>query len=171
VTTKRLLLVRHAKAKQGDRDIERPLARRGRDDARVIGEWLDAHAVPDLAVVSPAVRTRQTWECALAALPFEPTLVIDERLYDNTVADLVDAVRDCDEGAAIVALVGHNPSMQAMAARADRPTDVGLEALLSYPTSTVALLDYDGPWRTFAPGQATLVAVEVCRGEFGRGSG
>ena len=72
MTAKRLLLIRHAKAKQGNRDIERPLARRGRDDARVIGEWLDRHAVPDLAVISPAVRTRQTWECALAALPTDP---------------------------------------------------------------------------------------------------
>lgn len=171
VTDKRLLLIRHAKAKQGDRDIERPLARRGRDDARVLGEWLEAHAVPDLAVVSPAVRTRQTWECALAALPVEPELLIDERIYDNTVADLVDVVRACDEAASTVALVGHNPSMQALAVRAARPSDTGMEALLSYPTSTVALLDYDGSWAAFDPQRATLVSVEVCRGQFGRGLG
>ena len=168
MTEKRLLLIRHAKAKQGDRDIERPLARRGRDDARVIGEWLARHAVPDLAIVSPAVRTRQTWECALAALPTEPAMVVDERVYDNTVGDLIDAVRGCDETASTVALVGHNPSMQAMAARAQRPTDAGMEALLSYPTSTVALLDFDGPWATFDPRQARLAAVEICRGDFGR---
>ena len=169
VTAKRLLLIRHAKAKQGDRDIERPLARRGRDDARVIGEWLDAHAVPDLAVVSPAVRTRQTWECALAVLPVEPVLVIDERIYDNSVADLVEVVRGCEETATTVALIGHNPSIQATAARAHRSTDTGMEGLLSYPTSTLALLDYDGPWSAFEPGKATLVAVEVCRGQFGQG--
>ena len=169
MTAKRLLLIRHAKAKQGDRDIERTLARRGRDDARVIGEWLEAHAVPDVAIVSPAVRTRQTWECALAALPVEPRLVVDARIYDNTVADLVEVVHSCDESASTVALVGHNPSMQAMAARAHRSTDTGMEALLSYPTSTVALLDFEGEWKSFDPRQATLAAVEVCRGGFGQG--
>jgi len=169
VTAKRLLLIRHAKAKQGDRDIERPLARRGRDDARVIGEWLDVHAVPDLAIVSPSVRTRQTWECARAALPVEPALFLDERIYDNSVAGLVEVVRGCDETVSTVALIGHNPSMQAMAARAQRPTDAGMEALLSYPTSTVALCDYDGAWAAFDPRESTLVAVEVCRGQFGQG--
>jgi len=171
VTAKRLLLIRHAKAKQGDRDIERPLARRGRDDARVIGEWLAQHAVPDLALVSPSVRTRQTWESAIAALPTEPEAMIDERIYDNAAAGLIDAVRECNEAADTVALVGHNPSMQAMAARAQRPNDTGLEALLSFPTSTVALLEYDGAWASFDLRQAVLVAVEVCRGQFGRNSG
>lgn len=172
MTEKRLVLIRHAKAKQGERDIERPLARRGRDDARVIGEWLDRNAVPDLAIVSPAVRTRETWQCALAALSTssaaEPLMVVDDRIYDNTVADLVDAVRSCDETPATLALVGHNPSMQAMAARAERATDEGMEALLGFPTSTVALLAVEGPWRAFDPRHARLLAVEVCRGEFGR---
>ena len=171
MTAKRLLLIRHAKAKQGNRDIERPLARRGRDDARVIGEWLDRHAVPDLAVISPAVRTRQTWECALAALPTDPAVVVDERLYDNTVGDLIAAVRGCDESVSTLALVGHNPSMQAMAARAQRQSDAGMEALLSYPTSTIGLLDFDGPWASFDPRDGHLVAVEICRGEFGHGVG
>jgi phosphohistidine phosphatase len=171
VTAKRLLLIRHAKAKQGDRDLERPLARRGRDDARVIGEWLDRHAVPDLVLVSPAVRTRETWECALCALPTEPATVIDERIYGNSVGDLVDVVLASDESAETIALVGHNPSMQAMAARARRQTEEGMEALLSFPTSTVAMLSYDGPWATFDPRRATLLAVETCRGEFGRGVG
>jgi len=69
VTVKRLALIRHAKAKQGDRDIERPLARRGREDARVIGEWLAERAVPDVVLVSPSERTRETWQCASAVLP------------------------------------------------------------------------------------------------------
>ena len=171
MTEKRLLLIRHAKAKQGDRDSERPLARRGRDDARVIGEWLERRAVPDLVIVSPAVRTRQTWQCALAALPTEPAMLLDERIYDNTVGDLVDAVRGCDESVSTLALVGHNPSVQAMAARAHRHSDTGMEALLSFPTSTIALLDFDGTWATFDPRAAQLVDVEICRGEFGHSVG
>jgi len=168
MTEKRLVLIRHAKAKQGDRDIERPLARRGRDDARVIGEWLDQNAVPDLAIVSPSVRTRQTWECAVAALPTDPEVVVDERIYDNSVGDLVEAVRAVGESVSTLAVIGHNPSVQALAARAQRPSDAGMESLLGYPTSTVALLAVEGPWGSFDPRQAQLLAVEVCRGQFGR---
>jgi len=164
---KRLALIRHAKAKQGDRDIERPLARRGREDARVIGEWLAERAVPDVVLVSPSVRTRETWQCASAVLPSEPGIIVDDRIYDNSPQSLVEAIRASDDSVATLALVGHNPSVQALAARARRPSDEGMEALLSFPTSTVALMEVDGSWRGFDPRQATLIAVDVCRGDRG----
>jgi phosphohistidine phosphatase len=171
VTARRLVLIRHAKAEQGGRDIERPLARRGRDDARAIGEWLADHAMPDVALVSPSVRTRQTWQCAVAALPCEPALVVDDRIYDNAADALAEAIRGSDASAETLALVGHNPSVQAVAARAQRRSDEGMEALLSFPTSTVALLEMEGSWRTFDPRAATLIAVDVCRGRAGGGLG
>ena len=116
-------------------------------------------------MISPSVRTRQTWQGAAAALPTEPPVVVEDRIYANSVGDLVDAVRECDESISTLALVGHNPSIQAMAARALRQTDAGMEALLSFPTSTVAVLEVDGLWVTFDPGQARLLALEVCRGD------
>ena len=171
MTAKQLVLIRHAKAKQGDRDIERPLARRGRDDARVIGEWLAQRAVPDVVLLSPSVRTRQTWQCAAAALPSEPGVVVDDRIYDNSPQSLVEAIRASDDSVAILALVGHNPSVQALAARAQRPTDEGMQALLTFPTSTVALMEVDGSWQGFDPRRATLIAVDICRSEHGGGLG
>ena len=62
---RRLLLLRHAKterAEAGERDRDRKLTNRGRNDAPVIGTFMAKHGlVPDLALVSPAARAQETW--------------------------------------------------------------------------------------------------------------
>ena len=56
--------MRHAKAEQvGPSDFERALSGRGVADAVAGGGWLAELGIsPDLALVSAALRTRQTWE-------------------------------------------------------------------------------------------------------------
>src|SRR6202451_4394164 len=67
---RRLVLLRHAKSDWPEvADHERPLAKRGRRDAPVVGRWLGASGyVPDAVVCSTAARARQTWELASAGL-------------------------------------------------------------------------------------------------------
>ena len=93
----------------------------------------------------------------------EPVLAVDDRIYDNTVDALVDAVRGCDLAVTTLALVGHSPSVPALAVSATRETDTGMEPLLTFPTATVALLEVDEPWAAFDPARARLVAVQTCR--------
>ena len=79
----RLILLRHAKAESeassGD-DFDRPLAARGRREAQAVGVQLAALGLkPDIALVSPALRTRETWELVEEAVPgaevrFDPAL-------------------------------------------------------------------------------------------------
>ena len=68
----RLLVLRHAKAEKADPgmpDRERPLNSRGQQDAAAIGVYIDRHGLtPDIALVSPARRTGETWERMAAAL-------------------------------------------------------------------------------------------------------
>jgi len=69
----RLILLRHAKAEaeaaSGD-DFDRPLAARGRREAQAVAEHLAGLGLrPDVAVVSPALRTRETWEALNAVMP------------------------------------------------------------------------------------------------------
>jgi len=70
---RRLILFRHAKTEarspSGD-DASRRLTERGRDEAALMGRVLaEAGFLPDLALVSPAVRARETWEALAASLP------------------------------------------------------------------------------------------------------
>lgn len=161
--TRRLVLVRHAKAVQGGRsDAERPLADRGVADAGAVGRWLaDQGLMPDRVVVSPSTRTRQTW--ALAAPAGAPTPDIDDRIYENTVEDLLAVVRDTTAETGTLLLVGHNPSIEAFAATFDDGTGEGHHALAKgFPTSGVGVFTVDAAWADASTG--TLIAFAVPRG-------
>src|SRR4051812_50149249 len=85
MTQRRLVLVRHAKTEQGEPDPSRRLTNRGRRDARAIGQWLAKNGVvPDLVVVSPAARARQTWEIAAPELSTAASVAGGETDYRKT---------------------------------------------------------------------------------------
>jgi phosphohistidine phosphatase len=166
VTTRRLVLVRHAKAAGGDVDRERPLAERGRTEAPLIGRWLaERQIVPDRVVVSPARRARQTWELAGTGLDGAPEPMADERVYDNTVEDLLELVRDTPDAVSTLAIVGHNPGIQDLAVTLDDgrgDDDARQELAGKFRTSGVAVFAVEDPWAETRAG--TLVAFAAPRG-------
>jgi phosphohistidine phosphatase len=163
MTSRKLLLVRHAKTEQGSPDQQRALTDRGRRDAAAIGQWLAAHGIePDLAVVSPARRAQQTWQAAAAELSTSPRSVDDPRLYDNTYDDVIAVVRDAGESVRTLVVVGHNPSMQECVIRLREADDSG--AVDEVKTGSVAVFDIEGPWAAVGEGAGRLVAFAVCRG-------
>lgn len=164
--TRRLVLVRHAKAAQEGVDRDRPLARRGRTEAPGIGRWLaEQQIVPDRAVVSPARRATQTWQLAAAELGPTPQPELDERVYRNTVDDLLAVIRDTPAAVSTLAIVGHNPAIQDLAiAFDDRDGDADgrRELVNKYPTSGVAVFAVADPWAAASAG--TLISFTVPRG-------
>lgn len=157
----RLALVRHAKAEDGPVDERRALTGRGQSDARAIGRWLREHnIVPALALVSPALRTVQTWAAIADELhDADVPVTLDERIYDNRVAGLVAIVEECADDIAMVAVVGHNPSIHALASQLAGDSDSA--QLSDYPTATVAVFTVDSWLRLES---ARIVAVSTCRG-------
>jgi phosphohistidine phosphatase len=150
VTTRQLVLIRHAKAGEGAVDRDRPLADRGVAEAPAVGRWLARRRiVPDRVVVSPARRARQTWELAAAELGPTVEPVLDDRVYRNTVEDLLAIVRDTPGEVTTLAIVGHNPGIQDLAVALDdgRGDDAGrTELTTKYPTSGVAVFDVTDSW-------------------------
>jgi phosphohistidine phosphatase len=134
-----LIVVRHAKSDWsvpvGDR--ERPLAPRGRRQAPEAGRWIAAHLQPDLAIVSPAARARQTWELMAAELPAPPPTRVEPAAYAFSGDDLLDLVSRLPDGATTVALVGHNPAVEEL-----------IEALtgqwVRMPTAALAVVTMSG---------------------------
>jgi phosphohistidine phosphatase len=144
---RRLILFRHAKSDhiKGVPDLDRPLAERGREASPRMGQYLkDEGLLPDLVLVSPSERTRETWD--LARPPLEPVAMrIEPRIYESPSSRLLDVVREVEPGAKVLMLVGHNPGMQDLATRLVGFGDRYAFARLGqkYPTAGIAVLDFD----------------------------
>jgi len=112
---RRLILFRHGKAETagptgGDR--ERPLAERGWADSTATARWLsESSFIPDLVLVSPAVRTRETWDAARAWFP-AARIELCERLYLAAPGTIRDVVDEASADADTVMVIGHNPGLQ-----------------------------------------------------------
>jgi phosphohistidine phosphatase len=166
---KRLVVLRHAKSDWpvGVADRDRPLGRRGQRDAPAAGRWIAEHVgVPDAVWCSPARRTKETWELLAAQLGGSPPVEFDERIYEAGVSDLVEVLRETAKGSSSVLLVGHNPGVQelVLALAGGQRSQVQMLAETKFPTSGVALLDVNGPWRELAAGSARLADFAVPRG-------
>ena len=161
-----LLLVRHAKAADepdtggATGDHARDLSERGLREAASLGRMLRRlHLLPDLVLVSSALRTRRTWAAMAQAMREEaperpvPEPVITDRLYLATAAELRTALREIAEPPRSIMLVGHNPGLHELAlqlAGAERSTAaVALRAGL--PTCTAVAVAIEGDWRRLLP--------------------
>jgi phosphohistidine phosphatase len=158
---RRIVLLRHAKADWPSvPDYERPLAERGRQEASIAGRRLaDLGITLDLAVVSSAVRTRETWKLVAHELPQRPRTVYEDRLYDATLGDLLALLTENPEEVDNVLLVGHNPGMHALAdALSGEADDDHLTRLNrgGFPTAAVAVITFSGPWKTVEHGVGRL---------------
>ena len=120
--TRRLILLRHAKAERsgGVVDELRPLALRGRMQASGVASSLRAdELVPDEVLCSAAIRTRQTCELVLGGFGDAAPESVEylDALYGAGVLDVLALVRAVDDRIRTLLVVGHEPAMSATAAR------------------------------------------------------
>jgi len=159
----RLLILRHAKAERGApgmRDRDRPLNPRGRKDSSRMGAYLARHALlPDYALVSPALRTRETWDGAASAFPAPVPADFEERLYDAGADTIVAALRAMASRARTLLVVGHNPGLHEAARLLIASGDVEARERLNegLPTSGLAVIDFAGDdWGKLHPHSGRL---------------
>ncbi|WP_262852682.1 SixA phosphatase family protein [Mumia quercus] len=154
---KQLVVVRHAKAEaSAGTDLGRALTRRGHDDARRRGEQLtDFVTGATLALVSPAVRTRETFDELNASLGIGPEHVTyPPGLYEASAHRVLEEVRAVEGEPSTVVVVGHNPSMGDLVWMLHDGTHNGAWKAYGdrgFPTSAAAVLTYDGDWFDIDP--------------------
>jgi phosphohistidine phosphatase len=143
---RRLMLLRHAKterAEPGERDRDRKLMKRGRGDATVIGAYMANHGlVPDLAMVSPATRTKETWSLIAPSFAKPPSMITDERIYNATVEKLIGAIGEARKAQALL-VVGHNPGLHELAVQLIASGDVATRERINekLPTSGLVVIE------------------------------
>src|SRR5262249_5312148 len=128
----RLHLLRHAKSSYPDGvdDRDRPLSRRGREAARLVGAGLPAVIRPlDLVLCSVALRARETAALALAGFRPPPKMLFEEGLYLAERAALLRRLQQLDEDATAVMVIGHNPGLRQLALALASPTSPAYPAL------------------------------------------
>ncbi|ALJ09722.1 MAG: SixA phosphatase family protein [Brevundimonas aurantiaca] len=150
----RLILMRHAQAEPNSPsggDEARPLSAVGRNEALLMGRALAERGLkPDLALVSSAVRTRQTWEQMHDA--FGDVEVRDEpRLYNAPADVLRGFVEASEEEAGCLLVLAHNPGVHALAGdylSESAASPAILDRLAGgFPTGAAALFTVDAAGR------------------------
>ncbi|WP_415296228.1 SixA phosphatase family protein [Cellulosimicrobium sp. SJTW-1] len=165
--TRRLVLLRHAKAEPGGGNVDdvlRPLALNGRRQAVRVGAALrESGLVPERVLCSSALRTRQTWELLSAHLgDVAPDVLVSDGLYAADVADVLDLLRATDPRVRTLLVVGHEPTMAATASYlADPASDGGAlaQVRVGVPTATYSVLESGASWDAWEPQAALLTYV------------
>lgn len=159
---RQLFLLRHAKSSWDTpalADFDRPLAERGLKAARFVGRELAARDwLPDLALVSPALRTRETWRLVAAELPGHPRATFAEPLYDASAGDIMNEVRRADPASGCLMVVGHNPGLENLAKQLAGPrseTKARERLEEKFPTTALARFVFDGDWSGLASARLT----------------
>jgi len=137
--SKRLLVLRHAKAEAGLglADHERPLAERGLRDSAAMGDFLRARGLlPDLVLCSTALRTRQTLE----RLRLEAPVRFERAIYTGDGHDLLELVHLAGaeaEDAGTILLVGHTPAVHELV------ITTGNESVEDFPTCALGVIELE----------------------------
>ena len=144
-----LYLLRHAKSSWDDptlADRDRPLANRGREATARLARYAERTGVrPQLALCSPARRTRETLDAMRGALGKRMQILYEEQLYMADVQELIDRLRSVPADVEAVIVVGHNPGMEHLLLRLgghEAEREIGTK----FPTGALATLEVDGPW-------------------------
>lgn len=117
---RQILLLRHAKSSWDDpelRDFDRPLAKRGKEDAPRMGRFIRSSGYkPAQICSSTARRAKQTAELFCESAQVDASGIYwNEELYYGGVNDYLDCIREASDGHERVMLIGHNPKIEDLA--------------------------------------------------------
>ncbi len=157
---KTLYLLRHAKSSWDFEDLsdhDRPLNKRGRHDAPLMGRELASHEInPDLIISSSAVRALTTASLVAKELEYDTdNITINEAIYGAGKEELLTIIRQTPDPILNLLLVGHNPEISELA------NFLSPEHIASMPTAAVVGIRFSGAsWSEINPENAALVLYD-----------
>ncbi len=167
----RLILLRHGKAEPesaSGEDFDRRLAPRGlRESAAMARHLADLGLKPDLALVSAAKRTQETWAAAEPAFPGAQAR-IENDLYNADSGGIRHAAQRAGKTARTVMVVGHNPGLQELTVRllteGHAPASLIAKAQRQFPPASAAVFLFDDEGRPAYDG-LFFPDIDVGRGD------
>jgi phosphohistidine phosphatase len=155
---KKLYLIRHAKSswKEFDlADFDRPLNKRGKSNAPLMGKLLkNKKVLPDIVLSSPANRAKATAEIISKKVKYSKDIVFDKNIYESSYATLHNILKKLDNKNSVAFLVAHNPGLNMLA-----EYYVGFSE--NIPTCGVVEIEFDCvKWRDIGSSNAKLISFE-----------
>ncbi len=147
----RLVLMRHAKSAYpaGVPDHDRPLSERGLRDLQAARRWFAGQGTTLIGerptvLVSTALRAQMTWQGVEAELP-AAVVEVTPKVYEAAVSTLIDLCAPSIDRGQHTLIVGHNPSVEALAEFIADPARSVAEwnQRDKYPTAAIAVLELD----------------------------
>ena len=152
---KQLYIIRHAKSSWDFPELadhKRPLKKRGKNDANIIGQVLKNEQIsPEMIVSSHANRALSTGRIIASYLSFpQENIVINESLYFEGVSGIVKVLKQTDSFINSLMIFGHNPDFTEL------PGYLTGESLFHLPTCGAIGLELPiDNWKDIAPCIAT----------------
>ena len=138
---KKLTIIRHAKSDWSFDvpDMDRPISKRGKDDAQIMAEFIDTiNCCPQIIYSSPSKRTVETYEYFLKHSSVFKNIEFQksDQLYDFSGYDVLEFIRNIDDDYSSVVLFSHNNSCSFLTA------ELGGE-YKHVPTCGIIIFDFD----------------------------
>jgi len=158
-----LSLLRHAKSDWDSpdlSDISRPLSRRGRKAAPMMGRFMASQSLlPDYVLCSNAARTRQTLELLAPELDCAPKVKHEDELYLASSGAMLARLRSVKAKYDHVLLIAHNPGMHGLALGlcGGGSHDARFNLAQKFPTCALAVFSFDADeWSQINQGDGHL---------------
>ncbi|MBR7158580.1 MAG: histidine phosphatase family protein [Alphaproteobacteria bacterium] len=158
-----IFLVRHAKAslKDGLDDFSRPLCPKGRKQAEGVRDAIaQFQTEPQIVFCSPSVRTSETLDILLPALPVQTEVTFEEFLYLASDAQMLELLKSIGEETNRVMIIAHNPGLENLIlalANANKSDNKSYKQVKEkFSPGAVAVMLFNGKWAELAKNSAEL---------------
>lgn len=152
---KTLYILRHGQKDESNLeqyDYDIPLTQKGEDDSHILGKKLKENKIiPDLIVSSPAIRARQTAQIISDEIGYKKGLMYNEVIYQAFLHEIVESITYTFDTIDCLMVVGHNPSLTALAV-----TYAGFKEEM--PMASLIRIDFNcNSWTSIDKTNATFV--------------
>lgn len=160
---KSVYIMRHAKsgpAHSGLDDFDRPLSAAGGDDARLLGRFMaDNDMIADCALVSPALRTRQTWDLVSDQTGVSAVARSQQSFYLAPDRIWLSALNDLPSDVTRALVIGHHPGVDTLAVSLTGRGNPKASASMAggFPPCGLAELEFDCTWTAVQAGAGRLI--------------
>ena len=141
---KRLILVRHAKSNLNQplvSDYERILNQSGKNEAKLIGQYLSNNQyIPSHIISSAATRTLETANIIIKQLKFKNNIETQSLIYSDSFLNILNLINNIDNKYQCVMIVGHNPTIMQLI---NHMTNVRIDHM---PTCGTGIIDFKINW-------------------------